>query len=54
MQRTNIWTARGGGGEMNWGTGIDIYTLLMLCIKQITNEKLVYSSENFTQCSVVT
>ena len=41
-----------GGGGMNWETGIDIYTLL--CIKQITNENLLYSIGNSTQCSVVT
>ena len=27
-----------GGGGMNWEIGINIYTLLILCIKQITNE----------------
>ena len=27
-----------GMGGMNWEVGIDIFTLLMLCIKQITNE----------------
>ena len=45
------------GGK--WGQGWDelgdwnrhIYTLL--CIKQITNENLLYSTENSTQCSVV-
>ena len=26
---------------MNWEIGIDIYTVLILCIKQITNETLV-------------
>ena len=31
---------RGGGGRMNWETGIDIYTLI--CIKQITNKNLLY------------
>ena len=31
---------------MNWETGIDIYTVLILCIKQITNESLLYSTEN--------
>ena len=30
----------GGGGEMNWEIGIDIYTLM--CIKQITNKNLLY------------
>ena len=29
-------------GGMTWEIGIDIYTLLMLCIKQITNENLLY------------
>ena len=37
---------------MNWEIGMDIYTLL--CIKQITNEKLLYSTGNSTQCPVVT
>ena len=45
MQRTNVWTLRGevaggGGGGMNWETGIDIYTLI--CIKWITNKNLLY------------
>ena len=39
-------------GGMNWETGIDIYKLL--CIKEITNENLLYSTGNSTQCSVVT
>ena len=41
-----------GEGGMNWEIGIDIYTLL--CIKQITNENLLYSTGNSTQYSVVT
>ena len=33
-QKTNILTPRGNAwGRMNWETGIDIYTLLILCIK---------------------
>ena len=40
------------GVVVNWETGIDIYTLL--CIKQVTNENLLYSTGNSTQCSVVT
>ena len=45
----DIWIAGGEGvGGMNWEIGIDIYTLL--CIKHITNENLLHS----TQCSVVT
>ena len=38
---------------MNWETGIDVYTLLILCIKQ-TDRKLLYCTKNSTQCSVVT
>ena len=30
----------GGGGGMNWEIGIDMYTLI--CIKWITNKKLLY------------
>ena len=30
------------GGGINWVTETDIYTLL--CIKEITNEKLLYST----------
>ena len=45
-------TKGGSVGGMNWEIGIDIYTLL--CIKQITNENLLYSTGNSTQCSLVT
>ena len=38
--------ARGQEGGMNWGIGTDVCTLLILCIKQITNENLIYSSGN--------
>ena len=37
---------------MTWETDTDIYTLL--CIKQITKEKLLYSTGNSTQCTMVT
>ena len=49
MQRTNVWTPRGesggggGSGEMNWEIGIDIYT--PICIKQITNKKLLFKNK---------
>ena len=34
MWRTNMWMPRGDtGGGMNCEPGIDIYTLLLLCIK---------------------
>ena len=36
---------------MNWEAGIDIYTLLTLCVKLVSNENLLYSSGNLTQCS---
>ena len=39
------------GGGMNWETGIDLYTLLILRIRQITNKNLLYSIRNSTQCS---
>ena len=47
-------TKRGVGeeGGMDWETGIDIHTLL--CIKQTTDENLLYITGNSTQCSVVT
>jgi len=41
-----------GWNGMNWEIGTDVYTLLY--IKQTTNENLQYSTENSTQCSVVT
>ena len=46
-------TKGGRKGRMNWETGIDIYTLLIPCIKQVTNENLLCNTENCTQCSVV-
>ena len=36
----------GDGGVMNWAIGIDIYTLI--CIKEIANENLLYSTGNST------
>ena len=37
---------------MNWETGVDIYTVLILHIKSM-NKDLVYSTGKSTQCSVV-
>ena len=55
MQRKNVWVPKGerfgGGGAGNWEIGIDIPTLLILRIKQVTSENLPYSSGNSTQCS---
>ena len=36
---------------MNWEIGVDIY--ILLCIKQITSENLLYSPGNSAQGSVV-
>ena len=52
--RTNIWIPRGTWGWINWELGVDIYTLLILCIKLITNQNLLYSTGNSIQCSVMT
>ena len=53
MQRKTYGHQEGKGG-MNWEIGIDAYTSLILCIKQVTNENLLYSSGNSSQSSVVT
>ena len=42
----------GRGGGRNWEIGIDIDTLL--CIKEIANENLPFSTGDPTQCSVLT
>ena len=41
-------------GAKNWEMFIDIYTLLILCLRYITNENLLYSSGNSTECSRIT
>ena len=54
-QRTNsVDTKVGKRGWDELEIWIDIYTLLILCLKWITNENLLYSTGNSTQCSVVT
>ena len=46
-QRTNVWIPRGKrSGGRNWQTGIDTYTLLILCIKWTTDGNMLYSSGN--------
>ena len=37
----------GGGGVMNWESGIDMYTLI--CIKWVTNKNLLYKKINKIQ-----
>ena len=42
---------------MRWDIGIDLYTLLILYIKEIINNNLLYrlyNTEKATQCSAVT
>ena len=39
MDTKEAWWA-GSGGGMNWGIGIDMYTLI--CIKWISNKNLLY------------
>ena len=54
-QRTSLGLPSGEGRVgMNWKTGIEVYTLLIPCIRQIASENLLYSTGNDTQCSVVT
>ena len=57
-QRTIVWTPRGEKrGGMNWEIGINIRKpniYILLCIKQITDENLLYSTGNSTQYPVVT
>ena len=36
------------GDGINWETGIDIYTLLILCIKYTTDGNTLYSTGNST------
>ena len=35
---------------MDWEIGVDICMLLMQCVKQITNEKLLYVAEGTPLC----
>ena len=49
-QRYGYHRGKGGG---NWEIGIDINTLLILCIKQTTNENLLYSTGNYIQYLII-
>ena len=55
-KRSKVWAPREKGKKsgMNWDTGTDTYTILMLWMKRITNQNWLYSTENFAQCSEVT
>ena len=48
----DIKRERGSGKD--WEIGMGTYTLLILCMKETTNEKLSYSTGNSPQCTVVT
>ena len=50
-QRKSIRSPKGRSGVDELGDGADIHTLL--CMKQATNENLLYSTGNSAQCSVV-
>ena len=44
-RREQMYGYQGGKGSgINWDIGIDIYTLLILCIKYLTNENLLCST----------
>ena len=47
-RETNVWIP--SGGRRNQKIGIDTYTLLILCIKQITNKNILCSTGNSTGC----
>ena len=44
---TKAGKRQGGGCEMNWETGIDMYTLM--CIKLMTNKNLLSKKINKTK-----
>ena len=46
-----LWFCPGLFSGVNWEIGIDIYTLLY--IKLFTEKDLLYSTENYTQYSVM-
>ena len=55
MEKTNLQLPRENEGDkrnINWEIGTNIFTLL--CVKQITNERLLYSTGNSTQYSGMT
>ena len=45
---TNVEIPQGKEGGKNWETEIDTYTLLILCVKETTNENIPYSTGNST------
>ena len=50
MERIDMWThGAGGEGGTNWEISMKIQTLP--CVKQITSENLLYSTENSAPCT---
>ena len=47
-----VTKGEGKGGRIDWEFGIDMYTLL--CVKQITNKDLLYSTGYTAQYSLIT
>ena len=45
---TNVEIPQGKEGGKNWETEIDTYTLLILCVKETTNENIPYITGNST------
>ena len=43
LEKIYMDTKEEAGGGMNWKIETDVYTLLILCIKMITNENLLHS-----------
>ena len=43
----------GKQGGVNYEIGIDIYALLTVCVKKLTNKHLLGSRGNSTPCSAV-
>ena len=57
QKETHRWREQTHGyqeGGMNREVGIDIHTLWILCLKQITNENVLHRTGNSTPCSAVT
>ena len=50
--RKQTWIPRQGRG-VDWETETDVYKLLILSVRQVTNASLLYPSGTSTQCSVM-
>ena len=53
-QRTNLWIPKGKGEDgRNWELGTDIYTLSILCIKQLMRTYVQHRGLSLTLCGVL-